>query len=83
MTIMCTLTRQPRLRLRIGYMKRGTYPALRADVPLHGGNPPKLSGCGKLQIFILCGKKFEKSYTHDFAQHISAYYRGPSQNSIV
>ena len=35
-------------------------------------HPPKLNGCGKLQIVILSGKKFENSSTHDFAQHISA-----------
>ena len=34
--------------------------------------PPKLNGCGKLQIFILSVKKLENSSTHDFAQHIAA-----------
>ena len=47
----------------------------RADVPRHGAHPPKLNGCGKLQIVILSGQKFEKSATHDFAQHMSAITR--------
>ena len=32
-----------------------------------GAHPPKLNGCGKLQICILSGKKLENSSTHDFA----------------
>ena len=48
----------------IGYMKSRTCPAIRA-------HPPELNGCGKLQIFILSGKKFENYSTHDFAQHFS------------
>ena len=47
-------------------------PALRADVPRTGAHPPKLNDCGKLQIFILSGKKLEISSRHDFAHHISA-----------
>ena len=46
-----------------------------ADLPRHGAHPPKLSGCGKLQIIILSGKKIENSSTHYFALHISASYK--------
>ena len=55
-------------------MKRRTCPAHRADLPRHGAHPPKLSGCGKMQIVILSGKKVVNSSTHDFALHISASY---------
>ena len=47
-------------------------PALRADLSRHGAHPPKLNGCGKLQIFIPSVKQLEPSSTPDFAQHISA-----------
>ena len=43
-----------------------------ADVPRAEAHPPKLNGCGKLQIVILSGKKFENSSMHDFAQQMSA-----------
>ena len=56
-------------------------PFNRADIHIYNyvpragaqvAQPPKLNGCGKLQIFILSVKKLENSPTHDFAQHISA-----------
>ena len=56
----------------------GSYSSIveEANVPRpFAGHPPKLSGCGKLQIVILSGKKIEKSSTHDFALHISASYK--------
>ena len=56
-------------------MNRRTCPANRTDVPRHGAPPPKLSGCGKLQIVILSGKKNEHSSTHDFALRSSASYK--------
>ena len=56
--------------------------AHRTDAPRHGAHPPKLNGCGKLQIVILSGKKFENSSTHDFAQHIYASYK-PGQPCLA
>ena len=56
-------------------MKRRTCPAHRADGPRHGAHPPKLSGCGKLQIVLLSGIKSENSSRHDFALHVSASYK--------
>ena len=52
MKIMYLLSRHPKLRSRVGFTERRTCLA------------HKLNGCGKLQIFILSGKKFENSQMH-------------------
>ena len=48
----------------------------------HGARSPKLNGYGKLQIVTLSGNKLENSSSHDFAQHISAYYK-PKQCCVA
>ena len=52
-------------------------------MPRHGAHPPKLNGCGKLQIFILSGEKLENSSTNDFAQHNYFLKYKPKQPSLA